>query len=70
MISECDTGVMQEGSLLADLAQVIAQGGPAQRDEALLLAAVLSRVPEDADARSAACQLIDAYLNDPYLERG
>ena len=33
------------------------------------LIAVLSKDPADAEALMASQQLIDAYLNDPYLER-
>ena len=41
----------------------------AQRTEALRLIAALSKDPADAEALMALRQLIDAYLNDPYLER-
>jgi hypothetical protein len=57
-------------SLSVDLDQVIARGAPAQRAEALRLRAVLEATPDAAEAALTARQLIDAYLNDPYLERG
>ena len=57
-------------SLPVDLDRVIARGAPAQRAEALRLRAVLEATPDDAEAATTARQLIDAYLNDPYLERG
>ncbi len=57
-------------SLLSDLDQVIVRGAPAQRKEALRLRAVLEATPDDAEAAPSARQLVDAYLNDPYLERG
>jgi hypothetical protein len=53
-----------------DLDQVIARGAPAQRKEALRLRAILEATPDDVEAALTARQLIDAYLNDPYLERG
>jgi hypothetical protein len=59
-----------DDSLLGDLDQVIARGAPAQRAEALRLRAVLEVTPDDVEAALTARQLIDAYLNDPYLERG
>ncbi len=49
---------------------MIARGAPAQRKEALRLRAVLEATPDDVEAALTAQQLIDAYLNDPYLERG
>jgi hypothetical protein len=58
-----------EPSLRVNLERVIAHGGPAQRAEALRLTAILESDPQDADARAASGQLVDAYLNDPYLER-
>ena len=57
-------------ALSGDLDQVIARGAPAQREEALRLRAILNAKPDDAEAALTARQLIDAYLNDPYLERG
>lgn len=57
-------------SLLGDLDQVIARGAPAQREEALRLRAILEATLDDVEAALTARQLIDAYLNDPYLERG
>ena len=57
-------------SLSGDLEQVIARGAPAQRVEARRLASILAETPGDADALAAARQLTDAYLHDPYLERG
>ena len=57
-------------SLSVDLEQVIARGAPAQREEALRLRTILVATPDDAEAALTARQLIDAYLNDPYLERG
>ena len=57
-------------SLSVDLDQVIAHGAPAQRAEALRLRAILGVSPDDAETALTARQLIDAYLNDPHLERG
>ncbi len=57
-------------SLLGDLDQVIARGAPAQREEALRMRAILAVAPDDAETTLTARQLVDAYLNDPYLERG
>lgn len=59
-----------DDSLSRDLEQVIARGAPAQREEALRLRAILAAAPDDAEMTLTARQLIDAYLNDPYLERG
>lgn len=59
-----------DDSLSRDLEQVIARGAPAQREEALRLRATLEAMPDDFEAVLTARQLIDAYLNDPYLERG
>ena len=53
-----------------DLDQVIARGAPAQRAEALRLRTILGATPDDAEAALTARQLIDAYLNDPHLDRG
>jgi hypothetical protein len=57
-------------SLSVDLDQVIAHGAPAQRAEALRLRTILEVTPDDAETTLTARQLIEAYLNDPYLERG
>lgn len=57
-------------SLAQALARVAERGAPAQQAEAMRLAVVLSETPDDAGAIAAARQLVDAYLNDPYLERG
>ena len=57
-------------SLSVDLDQVIVHGAPAQRAEALRLRAILGVSPDDAETTLTARQLIDAYLNDPHLERG
>ncbi|NDC10653.1 MAG: hypothetical protein EBZ75_15210 [Oxalobacteraceae bacterium] len=57
-------------SLSVDLDQVIAHGAPAQRAEALRLRTILGVSPDDAETTLTARQLIDAYLNDPHLERG
>jgi hypothetical protein len=53
-----------------ELAQVVERGAPAQRLEAQRLAAILAMEERDPKALDAARHLIDAYLNDPYLERG
>lgn len=53
-----------------ELDLVVAHGASAQRAEALRLASILKLTPDDADARAAARHLVDAYLHDPYLERG
>jgi len=58
-----------EPSLHSLLQVVVAQGPPAQRQEAVRLLGILEAKPQDAAARAAARQLADAYLNDPYLER-
>jgi hypothetical protein len=52
-----------------DLEVVIRHGAPAQREEALRLAAHLVEAPDDEDVREAVRQLVDAYLHDPYLEK-
>ena len=49
---------------------VAAHGAPAQRAEASRLAKGLAEKPDDAEAVTAARHLVDAYLHDPYLERG
>jgi hypothetical protein len=59
-----------DDSLSRDLEQVIARGAPAQSEEALRLRAILEVTPDDVEAALTAQRLIDAYLNDPYLERG
>ena len=59
-----------DGSLREGLILVAARGAPAQRAEALRLASILESTPDDAEAVAAAQHLIDAYLHDPYLERG
>ena len=57
-------------TLCEELAGVVAHGAPAQQAEAQRLISVLLESPNDAPAIVAARQLIDAYLHDPYLERG
>lgn len=59
-----------DGSVKEGLDLVAAHGAPAQRVEALRLASILESNPDNADARAAARHLVDAYLHDPYLERG
>ncbi len=59
-----------DGSVSEGLALVAAHGAPAQQAEASRLAGVLAETPVDAEAVAAARRLIDAYLHDPYLERG
>ena len=59
-----------DGSVKEGLDLVAAHGAPAQQAEASRLAAVLADAPDDAEAATAARHLIDAYLHDPYLERG
>ena len=59
-----------DASLAEGLDLVAAYGAPAQQGEALRLTRVLAHAPDDAPAIAAARQLIDAYLHDPYLERG
>ncbi|MFM1964453.1 MAG: hypothetical protein RL134_178 [Actinomycetota bacterium] len=61
---------MVDHTVHEDLAQVVAHGGPAQRAEAERLLAALVDQPGDAVAVEAARLLLDAYLHDPYLERG
>lgn len=70
VLGGCQTDAMRDGPTQALLAQIIQRGAPAHRDEALRLSAILERAPDDAAAHEAARQLGDAYLNDPYLERG
>ena len=53
-----------------DLTLVAQRGAPAQREQAQRLRAILAANPDDAAAREAARHLVDAYLHDPYLERG
>lgn len=60
-----------DGSTVDDaLAEVIAGGAPAQQLEAQRLRELLAQDPGNLEAREAARELIDAYLHDPYLERG
>lgn len=54
-------------SLTLDL--VAHKGGPAQQAAARRLIDQLSSDPDDSDALEAAQQLVDAYFNDPHLER-
>ena len=56
--------------LAQGLARVAEQGAPAQQVEARRLASILEGRPDDVGALTAAVQLVDAYLHDPYLERG
>jgi hypothetical protein len=60
---------MEPSAVSAGLARVMAHGAPAQRAEAIRLAVILESAPMQPDTIAAAEQLIDAYLNDPYLER-
>jgi len=57
-------------SLGEGLDLVVANGAPAQQVEAMRLVSALAHAPDDAAAVAAARCLIDAYLHDPYLERG
>ncbi len=59
-----------DADLRSALAVVAECGAPAQQAEARRLLAALGASPDDADALAAAGHLIDAYLHDPYLERG
>jgi len=52
------------------LQRIVERGAPAHRDEAICILAVLGEHPGDSDGLEAAQQLIEAYLHDPYLERG
>lgn len=61
---------MLEPVLREDLMQVAARGAPAQVVEAQRLLACLDLAPGDEGVTEAARQLVDAYLHDPYLERG
>lgn len=65
----CHTGEVPDSAPQHDLAQVAERGAPAQRAEAQRLAAILGEAPDDVEALEAARHLVDAYLNDPYLER-
>jgi hypothetical protein len=51
------------------LARVREHGAPAQRVEAQRLTVLLESSPGETAVLIAAEQLIDAYLNDPYLEK-
>ena len=59
-----------DASLREGLDLVATRGAPAQQAEAQRLISVLLESSNDAPAMAAARQLIDAYLHDPYLERG
>lgn len=59
-----------DADLRSALAVVAECGAPAQQAEARRLLAALGASPDDADALAAAGHLVDAYLHDPYLERG
>jgi hypothetical protein len=59
-----------DAALWSALATVAELGAPAQRAKAQRLAEILASTPDQAVALAAAEQLVDAYLNDPYLERG
>lgn len=61
---------MDSSSVDEALDQVIARGAPAQRLEAQRLRELLAQDPGNAEASEAARALIEAYLHDPYLERG
>lgn len=66
----CDTCRVDTSPLDGGLAEVIVRGAPAQRIEAERLREVLAQDPGNPEACEAARALIDAYLHDPYLERG
>lgn len=68
--SDCHTVRVSDRSIDEELARVMAHGAPAQRREAQRLLAALQGHSEDAVTVEAARQLVDAYLHDPYLERG
>jgi hypothetical protein len=53
----------------AHLREIVDRGGRAQSAEAARLLIRLESDPEDAEARSMARVLVDAYLNDPDLRR-
>ena len=53
----------------AHLREIVDRGGRAQSAEAARLLIRLESDPEDAEARSMARVLVDAYLNDPDLTR-
>ena len=57
------------GGMDAHLREIIDRGGRAQSAEAARLLIRLESDPEDAEARSMARVLVDAYLNDPDLTR-
>ena len=59
-----------DASLREGLDLVAAHGAPAQQAEASRLTGILAEMPDDAAAVATARQLIDAYLHDPYLDRG
>lgn len=69
-MSECGHRVPVDAPLLAHLGEVIERGAPAQQDQARRLARALRGDPADAAALADAARLVDAYLHDPYLERG
>lgn len=68
--SGCETPLMAEHAMARDLAQVAESVAPAQQAEARRLLALLGETPDDVDSLAAARHLVDAYLHDPYLERG
>ena len=55
------------GDPLSALRTVAQSGAPAQADEARRL---ISLEADGVDVHADAARLWDAYLNDPYLERG
>ena len=57
---------MSEIQLLREIAE---RGAPAQAAEARRLLEALRVNPGDLDVCAEARHLVDAYLNDPYLER-
>lgn len=57
-------GVMEQ------LRRVAESGPPAQQAEARRLLVVLRERPGDMEALETAGRLVEAYLHDPYLERG
>ncbi len=55
---------------MEQLRRVAESGAPAQQAEARRLLMVLRETPDDREALETAGRLVEAYLHDPYLERG
>ena len=56
--------------LRGQLAQVVSSAAPAQSERAQQFLEALDGGPWDDSTEAAARELIDAYLDDPYLTKG